>query len=219
MAELDVPGGLKKAPGCLCSGPVRASGSSSCLETGPAMHDVYLICLVLGAAVLIVQTILGLLGVGDVLPGAADADVADGFDLLSVRSLSAGATLLGAVGLWLSARGMPLLISAPAALAAGAAAAAGTAFVTRQMMRLESDGTLRLENAVGQSGTVYLTVPARGEGHGLVQFTLQGRTVELRAVSDDSAVIPTGTAVVVVSLREDDIVEVMPTPLIEGIDA
>lgn len=182
------------------------------------MHDVYLICLVLGVAVLAVQTVLGLLGAGDVLPDADHADAVHGFDLLSVRALSAGAALLGAMGLWLTARGIPALITGPAALASGAAAAAGTAFLTRQMLRLESDGSLRLENAVGQSGTVYLPVPARGAGHGLVHFTLQGRTVELRAVSEDNAVIPTGAAVIVVSLLENDTVEVMPTPLIEGIN-
>jgi hypothetical protein len=181
------------------------------------MQDVYLVCLGLGAGVLIVQIVLGLIG-GDAVPHAIE-EAGEGTDLLSVRTVSAGTALFGAVGLWLGGLGLPPLLSAPAAVLAGIAAALGTAWITRQLFRLESDGTLRLADAVGQSGTVYLPVPARREGFGMVQFALQGRTVELRAVADEAAPIPTGASVIVTGLMEDDTVEVVPTPQIEGIEA
>lgn len=177
------------------------------------MHEIYLVCLGLGAIVLVVQVALDLLGIGDV-----HGSMGDGLDLLSVRSVAAGTTLFGAIGLWLSSRGWPVLATAPVSVLAGLGAAVATAFVTRQLVRLESDGSLRLENAVGQAGTVYLTVPPRGEGAGRVQFALQGRTVELRAVSEEPAAIPTGAAVVVVSVVDAGTVEVTPTPQLEGID-
>lgn len=179
------------------------------------MQDVFLLCLGLGAGVLTVQIVLGLFGVGEILPvGEAE----EGAGLLSVRTIAAGTALFGAVGLWLGGRGVPVIVSVPAAIGAGIGAAILTARITRQLMRFESDGSLELTNAVGQSGTVYLPVPARREGFGMVQFTLQGRTVELRAVADETAAIPTGTSVIVVALMEGDTVEVTPTPLIEGID-
>jgi hypothetical protein len=181
------------------------------------MQDIYLLCLGLGAGVLVLQIVLSFFGVGDDLPGAGD-DLATGMDLLSVRTISAGTALFGAVGLWLSGRA-PAVITIPAAVAAGIAAAVGTALITREIFRFESDGSLRLSNALGQSGTVYLPVPARREDYGKVQFTLQGRTVELRAVADEAAEIPTGTSVIVVAVMEGDTVEVTPIPLIEGIDA
>jgi hypothetical protein len=53
----------------------------------------------------------------------------------------------------------------------------------------------------------------------MVQFALQGRTVELRAVADEATPIPTGASVIVTGLMEDDTVEVVPTPQIEGIEA
>jgi hypothetical protein len=181
------------------------------------MQDVFLLCLAIGAGVLVVQVVLDLLGgAGDADAGSATAG--DGLDLLSVRSLSAGTMLFGAVGLWLNGRGLPLPLALAMAAVAGVTAAIGTAWVTRQMLRLVSDGSLRLENAVGQPATVYLPVPAHRAGVGMVQFQLQGRTVELRAVADEAAAIPTGTPVIVVSVMEDDTVEVAPTPLIEGID-
>lgn len=183
------------------------------------MQDVYLICLGIGAVVLITQTLMSVLGAGHILPdGLEHSDASEGLDLLSVRAISAGATLFGATGLWLGARDLPIVITLPAGLAAGLFAVVGTAYLTRQLFRLESDGTIRTDNAVGQSGTVYLPVPARGNGHGVVQFTIQGRTVELRAVSENDAVIPTGTPVIAVAVMAGDVVEVTPTPLIEGID-
>lgn len=180
------------------------------------MQDVYLFCLGLGAVVLVVQIALGLLGVGDDLPGS---DASEGMDLLTVRTVSAGTLLFGAVGLWLGGRGLSPVVTVPAGVAAGLAGAVATALITRQVLRFESDGSLQLSDAVGRPGTVYLPVPAHREGFGLVQFTLQGRTVELRAVADESAAIPTGTSIIVVGLLEGDTVEVTPTPLIEGIDA
>ncbi|MGH7576808.1 MAG: hypothetical protein ACREM1_16995, partial [Longimicrobiales bacterium] len=69
------------------------------------------------------------------------------------------------------------------------------------------------------AATVYLPVPPRRQGTGKVQFTLQGRTVELGAIADEAVVLPTGAAVVVVSVVNGDTVEVMPTPRIEGVDA
>lgn len=183
------------------------------------MQDIFVVCLVLGAAVLILQVVLDIFASGH-LPSFLDHAAADnGLDLLSVRGLAAGAMLFGAVGLWLGGQGTPLLIRMPAALIAGIAAAVGTGLITRQLSRLESSGSLRLEGAVGQAATVYLPVPPRREGTGKVQFTLQGRTVELGAIADEAVVLPTGAAVVVVSVVNGDTVEVMPTPRIEGVDA
>lgn len=185
------------------------------------MHEIFLFCLLLGGTVLIVQILLGLFAGSDSLPEPlqlGEAGAEDGLDLLSVRTIAAGTTLFGATGVWLASRGLPAFINVPLATAAGIAAAIGTAYLMRQILKLESDGSLRLENAVGEPGTVYLPVPAQRGGYGKVQLALQGRTVELRAVSDTADVIPTGAAVIVVSLLDGDTVEVTPTPLIEGID-
>jgi hypothetical protein len=180
------------------------------------MQDVFLLCLALGAIVLVVQIGLDLFGVGH---GHDVVAAGDGLDLLSVRTVSAGAVLFGAVGLWLAASGVPGLFALPAAVLSGLGAAVASAYVTRQLLKLESSGSLELENAVGQPGTVYLPIPPRRQGVGRVQFMLQGRTVELRAVADESSALPTGASVIVVSVIDGDTVEVTPTPQLEGIDA
>jgi hypothetical protein len=61
-------------------------------------------------------------------------------------------------------------------------------------------GNLRLENAAGQIGTIYLPVPGANAGTGLVQFPLQGRTVELRAFTREQDTLNTGSAVLVISV-------------------
>jgi hypothetical protein len=182
------------------------------------MKDVFLLCLVLGAIVLVVQIGLDLFGGGHSHDAGGDGP-SGGLDLLTVRSLSAAAMLFGAVGLWLRTRGVPSLFAVPLAVLAGGVGALTSAYLTRQLLRLESSGSLRLENAVGQPGTVYLPIPPRRQGFGRVQFALQGRTVELRAVADESSAIPTGAAVIVVSVVDGDTVEVTPTPQIEGVDS
>ena len=84
------------------------------------------------------------------------------------------------------------------------------------MLRLETSGSLRMENAVGQSGVVQLSVPESSGGAGRVQFELQGRTVEARAVSAGEA-IPLGTPVTIVGILDADTVEVLPTPTMKEI--
>lgn len=146
----------------------------------------------------------------------------EGLDLLTVRSLSAGIAMYGAAGLGLSSLMAPVL-AALAAVAPGFAAAAGTAWLTRALMAVESDGSLRLDGAVGRDATVYLTVPgaslgseAGPERSGLVHVSLQGRTVELRAVTREGLDLPTGSPVVVIAVGEDgETVEVVPPSILE----
>lgn len=205
------------------------------------MHSVFLFSLLIGGAVLALQIVLSLVGfdtdVADLdldvdldldapdAPDAPEGDVggsepAAGLDLLGIRSLSAGLATFGAAGLLLE----PLLFSWLAALLAvvpAGLAMVGTAYLTLLMLRLESDGSIQLENAVGTVGTVYLTVPGGGsaavaESSGLVHLTVQGRTIEVRAITRGGAALPTGSSVVVVA-AEGDTVEVVSTPVIEGV--
>lgn len=183
------------------------------------MRDFFFACTILGSAILILQVVLGFFGFDQDLDiGEAEGgDVAGGLELLSVRALSAGAAFYGVGGLGLQAAGLPDALAAAAALVPGALATIGTAFLTRQLLRLESDGSLRLERAVGAAGTVYLTVPGAGEGQGRIQFQLQGRTVELRAVTAEREPIPTGAPVIVVGVVDGDTVEVVPTSTVRNV--
>jgi hypothetical protein len=129
-----------------------------------------------------------------------------------VRALAAGLAFFGLVGMLVLSLGAGAALALPAALAAGGTAATLVALAMRQMQRLERDGTVRLERAVGEAATVYLSIPGGPGRPGKVHLALQGRTVELQAVSQHS--LPTGAEVVVVDVVGPDTVEVVPqTPL------
>jgi hypothetical protein len=183
------------------------------------MSTVFLFLMGLGGLVLVAQIVLSFFGfAGDVPDVVDDIDgVEGGLNLVSVRALAAGAVFFGAAGLTL-ARALPDWLATVLAVPPAVAAAALTAWLTRLMFRMESRGNLRLDDAGGQLGTVYLPVPGSHSGTGIVQFTLQGRTVELRAYTRQPDALATGSAVLVVSVDpETETAEVIPTTNIEGL--
>ncbi len=181
------------------------------------MTTFFLTCALLGGAVLTLQLVLGIVGFGHDhdLPHETSHELhgehADGLNLLSIRALSAGVAFFGLAGL----AGLRLGLGWFAALAAvvgGVSAAVATAAVVRAMLRLESDGTLALEGAVGTTGTVYLSIPGSRAGAGKVHVTVQNRLVECRAVTSEEA-IDTGAPVLVVDVEGSDTVVVVRNPL------
>jgi hypothetical protein len=194
---------------------------------------IYLSCAIAGGTLLVCQFLLGLLGFGH-----HDADTdhdfhdtaghdAAGHDahgehgdqdhqsswfvgVLTFRSVVAALTFFGLAGLaaTVNFRLEPPL-SLALALAAGAAALFGVASLMRTLHRLKADGTVRIERAVGLSGTVYLTVPGQKAGVGKVTLCLQNRTVEYQALTPHQQ-LPTGSKVVVTAVLGPDTVEVVP---------
>jgi hypothetical protein len=170
----------------------------------------YIACAALGGVVLVIQLLLGVVG-GDVDAGhdVHGGHLGEGLDLISVRSLSAGMAFFGVTGAGTATSGWPLLLSLPAALAAGGVALFLVAYLMRGMRRLESDGSEHIENALGQTATVYLRIPANREGAGKIHVPIQGRTVEYQAVTPGGE-LPSGSVVVVRDIVGPDVVEVVP---------
>jgi hypothetical protein len=54
---------------------------------------------------------------------------------------------------------------------------------------------------------VHLSIPEGGRGAGKVMLTVQGRLVELPAVTSGPS-LPTGAVITVVDVRDDDVLEV-----------
>ena len=179
------------------------------------MNVLFLTCAALGACVLLVQIVIGAFGLDQVLE--VHAEMGEGLELLSVRAISAGVAFFGVGGLGALGAGLGGALAIILALAAGITALLATGYLTRQVLALESDGTLHIERAVGSPATVYLQVPAADAGAGKVQLALQGRTIELLAVTREKQAIPRGTPVIVVSIVDSDTVEVLPSSSIEEV--
>ena len=78
------------------------------------------------------------------------------------------------------------------------------AVMLRALKRLETSGTIKMKDAIGQIGEVYLTVPEMDKGRGKVNLVLGGQLQDYTAISRDSEPIPFGTKVRVVDIEEDD---------------
>lgn len=137
----------------------------------------------------------------------ADHDSDSSFKLLSLQGITAFFMIFGLVGLALSKQGKAATLGAVVgAAAAGFFSMWVMAKIFKGMSRLQSDGTLDIRNAVDQEGTVYLRIPAEGEGK--VQVTVQGSLREMTAISKYKTEIKTGERIVVDSITADNILVV-----------
>jgi hypothetical protein len=121
--------------------------------------------------------------------------------MLSTRAILAGVAVFGLTGLSLRNQTAP----ASAMLAAMGAAFAtmfAVGFVIRSMHKLAADGTVRIEDALGQPGTVYLGVAGNRESIGKVTVRVGERTMEYPAVTSGEKLV-TGTPVIVVRVLGD----------------
>jgi hypothetical protein len=184
------------------------------------METAFLVCAITGGTVLTLQTLAGLLGFGADHDLDADTDADAHFDaghgadhgngflgLLTVRTVTAALLFFGLGGLTALYYGMTEPAAFALAFAAGAAALYAVATIMKSLARLQADGTVRVERAVGCAGTVYLRIPGANAGPGKVHLTLQNRTVEYQAVTPGTE-LPTGTPVKVVAVVGPDTVEV-----------
>ncbi len=90
------------------------------------------------------------------------------------------------------------------ALLCGSVLVAAFVVMLRQLLRLESTGSYRIQEAVGQSCTVYVPIPAARGGMGKVQISFQGSVQELPALTDGSA-LPTGAQVRVTQVIDSQV--------------
>lgn len=177
------------------------------------MSTVFLWCAILGGTVLVLQLVAGFVGLeyGHAHEGHFGDGGGEGLNLLSVRSIAAGVAFFGIAGL--AAMTMGPFIASVAAVGAGAAAMVGVAAIIKTFGRLERDATISLVSAIGTTGSVYLSIPGRRVGAGKVHVTVQGRLMEVRAVTDED-LLPTGTPILVVDIDENETVVVVRNPIL-----
>ncbi|MCI6967230.1 NfeD family protein [bacterium] len=189
-------------------------------------------------ALLLIQTVLTLLGLGhdadadmdltididgDGVPdipdisaadaasiGDQDAGVGAGLQLFSLRGIIAFFAVGGWAGLAFLRSGMDRGLAVLLAVASGALAMVLTALILKSFLRLQYNGTLDVRNAVGLSGTVYLTIPPARSEAGKVTLLLQERLTQLDAVTDREAPIKTGAEVIVVGISGKTTLIVQP---------
>jgi hypothetical protein len=129
----------------------------------------------------------------------------------------AALTFFGLVGKFGMASEFETRVTVTLAIAAGVSSMFLVAWMMQGLYRLRSEGTVRIERAVGAPGTVYLTIPAAKSGVGKVTLKVQDRTMEYLAVTSEQSEIPTGAKVVAVAIAGPGTVEVSPVPSTERV--
>lgn len=132
--------------------------------------------------------------------GVADSDFS--FKLLSMQGLTAFFMMFGLVGLALLRAGLMTFLTIGGGITAGLFSVLVISIVFSQMFRLQSDGTIDIQNAVGQSGSVYLGIPVQGTGQ--VQVPVQGALKILDAVSTDGQRLETGEKIRVTGIVDNN---------------
>ena len=124
----------------------------------------------------------------DVTGDHADADVS--FKLISIQGLTSFFMMFGLVGLALLKANVPIFLTVVGGIIAGFITVGITGLVFTQMRRLQTEGTIDIQNTIGTEGSVYLTIPKNGTGQ--VQLIAQGSLKIFDAVSNNKNAIATG---------------------------
>ncbi len=151
--------------------------------------------------------------------GVADHGSTWLFGVISLRTVVAAVTFFGLAGMAADSAGQSSWVALPIAIAAGAGAMFVVHFLMRSLHKLSQDGKLRIRNAIGRTGTVYIPIAAHNEAPGKIQIRMQGRLEELAAMNGTSETLATGTNEKVIGIVSGSTVQVEPILAKEEVEA
>lgn len=159
----------------------------------------------LGSIVFLIIFILTFVGGGDadMEADASDFEADDGgvgFQFFTFKNVVAFFTIFGWTGVTCIdndlSTGLTLILS----VIAGLLMMVLTSSLFFWMHKLAESGTLKMKNAIGVIGEVYLPIGAKRSKMGKVQIKVQGSLRELEAITDNEEELKTGTMVKVTEI-------------------
>jgi len=181
-----------------------------------SLQQVFSCLAVPATAILLIQTVMLLFGLGGEGDGAADHGGFDGdhdcdtdcdhdhdhsalddggMRLITVRGIVAFFAVGGWLGVAMIDLGLHPAIAVLISLAGGFGALSLVAFILKSVMKLQADGNVDYDNAVGLQGEVYMQIPPSCTGKGKINFTVQERYVEVDAMTTHTEPLKRGTLV------------------------
>ena len=152
-----------------------------------------------GGLLFLIMLILTLIG-GDAdadmdVDAEIEADTGAGFQFLTVKNIISFFAVFGWTGITCLDAGMSNTASIVVSAFAGLLMMTIMAALFYYMSRMQDSGTLKMSNAVGLMGEVYLTVKANRGGIGKVHIRIQGALRELEALTDEDEDLKQGTVI------------------------
>lgn len=192
---------------------IHVGHSCYCISGGCQMENltwieiVYWASVIIGGLLFLFRLVAFFFGGGDLDAGfEGDIDLSPGdtdasFNLLSLQSLSAFFLMFGLTGLALVSADYGTIWTILGGVIAGIFTIWVVSIIFSSMKRLQADGTIVINNAIGKEGTVYLSIPAKGRGK--VSVSVQGSLKIFDAISVNNIEIKTGEMVKVVDVTGD----------------
>lgn len=140
-----------------------------------------------------------------VIDGGNPADFGN-LRLLTVQTLVTFLAVFGWVSIICVSSGMNVILGGLIGAVCGLIMMLIVAKMVQASRDLAENGILDMKNAIGETATVYLTVPPKNKGNGKITMRLQGRFGEFDAIQSGDEQIPTGTQVLVTDVRGDVLV-------------
>lgn len=148
---------------------------------------------------------------GDIEDAGFDADDAaldasdnmPGFRFFTVRGMVAFFCIFGWSGAAMGTGSMPVFLVILISILAGLAAMFLIGAMFYGFTRLQSSGNIKMNNAVGRIGTVYIPLPPQRSDTGKIQIKIQERLTEATAISDETTLIKTGEEVQVTGVMSN----------------
>jgi membrane protein implicated in regulation of membrane protease activity len=134
-----------------------------------------------------------------------EGDTGMGFQFFTLKNLIAFFTIFAWSGLASIEAGNSSGITVVISILSGLLMMTVMASIFYFISRLTDSGTLKMNNAIGQIGTVYLPIAAGRGQMGQVQVTIQGALRTLRALTDDGSDLSVGTVVEVIDVVSENV--------------
>lgn len=176
------------------------------LKDLPVFQQAYWIIALLGSVVFIIIFFLTFIGGDsdiDMEADGTDFDADDGgvgFQFFTFKNSVAFFTIFGWSGLSCIDNGLSTTTTLIFSTIAGLLMMVLTSALFYWINQLAESGTLKIENALGAIGEVYLPIGANRSKMGKVQIKVQGSLRELEALTDDNDDLQTGTVVKVIEI-------------------
>ncbi|MDE6968112.1 MAG: hypothetical protein K2P12_05570 [Clostridia bacterium] len=173
--------------------------------------QIYFVLGCVASVLLLIQFILLLIGFsgdGDIDIGGDggadfDGDADGGIGIFTLKGIIGFFAIGGWVGVACVVGGLHDGWTIAVSIICGFVAFIAIGLAFKAIRKLQASGTIDNRNAIGKVAEVYLKVPAKGEGHGKLSIVIQGKLVEMDAITDELEAIPTGREVKVIGLIGD----------------
>ena len=161
---------------------------------------------ILASLVLVVQIVLMAFGFDD----TEGLDAGDGLSLISFRSLTGFFGGFGWAGVLMLENGSSMVAATGVGFGVGLVLMASVAYVMKVLHSLKESGTIDFAAAIGEVGTVYVSIPAAQTGGGQVRVMVQGRLKVVPAYTKSSTSITSERKVRVIALVDSGTLLVEP---------